>query len=96
VLYSDLVFAALSDAARAALEERMASGNYQFQSDFAKKHQAKGRAEGQAKAILAVLDARGVHVSDEARALILACTDATQLDAWLRKAATATSVDQVL
>ena len=74
----------------------MASGNYEFQSDFAKKLIAKGRAEGRAHAILDVLEARGVHVSDEARARVLACTDAAQLATWLRKAATATSIDQVV
>jgi len=95
-------------AARAALEKLMASGNYEFQSDFAKrfiaKGEARGRAEGESKgrvegsahAILHVLEARGVHVSDEARARILACTDEAQLATWLRKAAKATSIDQVL
>jgi hypothetical protein len=95
VLYSDLVFAALSEAARAALEDLMAGGTYEFQSDFAKKHQAKGRAEGRAEALLAVLEARGLRASDEARVRILACADATQLDAWIRKAATATSIDEL-
>jgi hypothetical protein len=99
VLYFDLVFAALSEAAKAALEDLMTSGNYEFQSDFAKKYLAQGKTQGEAKgraeAILAVLEARGVRVSDEARARILACTDAVQLDSWLRKAATATTVDQV-
>jgi hypothetical protein len=103
VLYSDLVFAALSDAARAALEDLMAGGTYEFQSEFAKKHQAKGRAEGraeghaegEAKALLAVLEARGLRASDEARARILACTDAALLEAWIRKAATATSIDEL-
>ena len=103
VLYSDLVFAALSEAARTALEDLMAGSTYEFQSEFAKKHQAKGRAEGEAKgeakgraqAVLDVLEARGLRASDEARARILACTDCAQLAAWLRNAATATSVDQV-
>jgi hypothetical protein len=95
VLYSDLVFAALSEAARAALEDLMAGGTYEFQSDFAKKHQAKGRAEGRAEAVLDVLEARGVRVSDEARARILACTDAAQLAGWVRKAITVTSVDEL-
>jgi hypothetical protein len=94
-LYSDLVLAAVSKAARAALEELMASGNYEFQSDFVKKFLAKGEAKGRAESLLEVLEARGLHVSDEARARILACTDAAALDAWLRKAATATTVDQV-
>jgi len=43
----------------------MAGGAYKFQSDFAKKHQAKGRdegraegeAKGRAEAVLAVLEA---------------------------------------
>jgi hypothetical protein len=98
-LYSDLVLAAVSNAVRAALEELMASGNYEFQSDFVKKFLAKGEAEGEAKgeakALIAVLEARGVRVSDEARARILACTEAVQLEAWLRKAATATTLDEV-
>jgi hypothetical protein len=91
VLCSDLVFAALSEAARAALEDLMAGGTYEFQSDFAKKHQAKGRAE----ALLAVLEARGLRASDEARTRILACADATQLDAWIRKAVSIASVDEL-
>jgi hypothetical protein len=103
VLYSDLVFAALSEAARAALEDLMAGGTYEFQSEFAKKHQAKGRAEGEAKgeakgraeALFAVLQARGLRVSDEVHARVLACTDVAQLDAWVRKAVTINSVDEL-
>jgi hypothetical protein len=100
VLYSDLVFAALSDAARAALEELMAGGTYEFQSEFAKKHQAKGRAEGEAKgraeAVLVVLEARGIRMSAEARARILACVDVDQLDTWVRRAVTVSSVDELV
>jgi hypothetical protein len=95
VLYSDVVFAALSEAARIALEDLMAGGTYEFQSEFAKKHQATGRAEGRAQAVLDVLDARSLRVSDDARARILACTDTEQLAAWVRKAVTATSVDEL-
>ena len=99
VLYSDLVFAALSEVARTALEDLMAAGNYEFQSEFAKKHQAKGRAEGKAEgraeAVLAVLDARGLRVSHEARTRIFACTDVAKLDAWVRKAVTVASADEL-
>jgi hypothetical protein len=111
VLYSDLIFAALSEAAKAALETLMAAGTYEFQSDFAKKHQATGRAEGRiegrvegraeglaegfAKAILDVLEARGLAVSDEVHARIASCIDAALLSAYLRKAATATATDQI-
>ncbi len=81
----------------------MAGGTYEFQSDFAKKHQAKGRAEGEAKgeakgraeAILDVFEVRSLRVSDEARARILACTDAAQLATWVRKAVSVSSVDEL-
>jgi hypothetical protein len=103
VVYSDLVLAAVSQAARVALEELMASGSYEFQSDFAKKHQAKGhaegraegRAEGEAKALLAVLEARGLTVSVEAKARILGCADPSLLEAWVRRAVTVASVDEL-
>lgn len=99
VVYSDLIYAALSEAAKAALENLMATGNYVVQSEFAKKHQAagrvEGRLEGRAQAVIDVLEARGVAVQDASRSRILACTDAGQLSAWLRKAATATNVDQI-
>jgi hypothetical protein len=41
---------------------------------------AAGEAAGIAKAILAVLGARGIHVSGEARARIEACEDVSMLD----------------
>jgi len=102
LVYCDLILAALTDAARTALENLMRS-RYEYQSDFAKKYfsegraegEAKGRAEGEAKALLAVLQARGVPVSDEARGRILACTDAAQLDAWVRKAVAVASADEL-
>ena len=51
--YHECIFAALDDAARRELEGRMTVGNYEFQSELAKKAFAKwfyeGRAEGEAK-----------------------------------------------
>jgi hypothetical protein len=73
----------------------MATGTYEFQSDFAKKHQAQGRLAERAQAVLDVLEARGFVVSDEIRARILACADPTQLGAWHRTAVTAATLDQV-
>jgi len=95
LLYCDLVLTAVSEAARAALEKLMTSGTYEFQSDFVRKLIAKGEANGRAHAILAVLEARGLRASDEARARILACTDSAQLEAWIRKAVAITSVDEL-
>jgi len=55
-----------------------------------------GREEGTARSILAVLDARGLSVTDELRARVLECRDAVQLEQWLRRAAVATNVGDVV
>ena len=86
----------------------MSQGNYQYQSDFAKKYVAEGKAEGEAKgkaegeakgkaeAILRVLGARRLPVADAQRARVLACTDLALLDRWLDRAVTAASADEAL
>ncbi len=56
----------------------------------------EGREEGRASAVLAILEARGIHVPEAERSLILASRDAAQLDAWLRRAASANSLTDVL
>jgi len=95
VLYSDLIDAALSEAARKAFQ--MLPQGYQFQSESMRQSFEKGRAAGQAaeKAadVLDVLDARGLLVSLEQRDQILGCSDLELLKRWLRRAATITSVD---
>jgi hypothetical protein len=99
LLYSDVIMASLSEATRAAMEKLMASGNYEYQSEFAKTHQAKGRAEGEARgearSVLTVLDARGLLVSAEQKERITACTDLELLGRWLRKAVTARSAEEL-
>ncbi|WP_143734604.1 hypothetical protein [Microbispora rosea] len=64
-------------------------------SPFAKMHFGKGleagRAQGEARAVLTILEARGIPISDSDRAFIRACTDLGLLDGWVRRAATATS-----
>lgn len=93
-LYYDLVYNSLNEAARRALEAMMKS--YEYQSDFAKKYVAQGRAEGTAHALLTVLQARGMAVPDAVRERILAQQDPERLERWLKKAAVAASVAAVL
>lgn len=63
----------------------------EYQSAFARRY----FGQGEAKALLAVLDARGVAVPDEVRADITGCTDIDQLDTWIRRAATAQNVEDL-
>lgn len=94
-LYFDLVGGSLNEAARTAFEALM-RGNYEYQTDFARKYYGQGRAEAAREDIYEVLDARGLHLSPENRQSIAACEDLAQLKAWLRAAVTATSVEQLL
>ncbi|MFC5819693.1 hypothetical protein [Nonomuraea harbinensis] len=57
--------------------------------------EAKGEARGEAKAILMVLETRGLEVSDETRERILACTDQETLESWIHKAVTVRSVEEL-
>jgi hypothetical protein len=60
-----------------------------------RRYVGQGRAEGEAAAVLMVLDARGVDVPPITRASILSCTDLDQLASWIGRAATATSIDDL-
>jgi hypothetical protein len=94
-VYHDIVLAALPKAARRYLESLMADTGYVFQSEFALRHQAEGKAEGEADALLTVLAARGIAVSDSIRERITGCRDLPQLKAWITKAVTAKTADEL-
>ncbi|OSZ61832.1 hypothetical protein OQI_03025 [Streptomyces pharetrae CZA14] len=50
------------------------------------KGEIKGKAEGKAESLLAVLEARGLFVSEEVRRRVLGCADLGLLDEWLVRA----------
>jgi hypothetical protein len=96
--YYDLVYNSLNETARRALEAMMKG--YEYQSDFAKRYVAQGRAEGRAEEaarnLLTVLQARGLAVPDAVRDRILAQKDPERLERWLEKAVIAASVGAVV
>ncbi|MBI4704673.1 MAG: Rpn family recombination-promoting nuclease/putative transposase [Deltaproteobacteria bacterium] len=57
---------------------------------------AEGQVEGRAAALVAMLEARGLSVSDAQRARITGCTDIATLDRWIVRAATAGSAEKAL
>ena len=107
-LYADMVRAALPREVWDHLEEHLKSETYEYLSDWARENIAKGkaegraegkaegRAEGQAEAILTVLSARGIEVSEDISEKIRKCNDYDRLTAWLRAAATVDSSDKLL
>jgi hypothetical protein len=100
-LVRPLSVAALLDAAAAAIavvKGLAAQGNPELQrrEDAARSEgEAKGKAEGKAEAILDVLTARGIPVSEAQRQEILRCNDLARLNRWLRRATLAFSADDV-
>lgn len=88
---------ALLDAAlvrRAAVQALEIQGEPAIQ-ELKATARALGRAEGIAESILKILEARGIVVSSMQREEILSCTGVERLDRWLRRAAVATSADEV-
>jgi hypothetical protein len=106
----DLLLNSVTEATRRALEAMMKG--YEYQSDFAKRYFAQGRAEGEAtgraqgeakgeakgeaRALLAALRARGIAVPDAARERILSELDTERLERWVERAVVAHSLDEVL
>lgn len=102
-LYADLVLHRLGPAARALLEKLMSTVDYQYQSEFARKYFSEGKSEGkaegellgEAKALLHLIDRRGIALSEEDRQRVLTCTDGGLLETWLDRVLTATDRDQL-
>ena len=55
----------------------------------------KGREQGMAQTVLHVLRARGITVTQALRQRIVSCPDVRQLTAWAKRAAVATSADDL-
>jgi hypothetical protein len=106
-LYLDLMLAALGAAARVALEEVMNTGKHEYMSDFARKYvaeglaqgrlegKAEGMAQGRAEALLELLDARAIALTDMQRAAVIECRDLDVLQRWFARGLTARTIDEV-
>ncbi|MEU9867516.1 hypothetical protein AB0C87_06665 [Actinomadura sp. NPDC048021] len=64
---------------------------YEWQSEFALTH----RAEGEVKALLLMLEARGLDVSAGVRAQVEGCSDSEQIERWIRRAVSADSAEDL-
>lgn len=97
-LAKPMAVAALLDAALAddaVVEALAAKGNQAIRRREAAARR-EGEAKGKAKTILQFLDARGIAVSQSQQEEILRCEDLDRLDRWARRAALASSADEVL
>ncbi|MQY07409.1 hypothetical protein [Actinomadura macrotermitis] len=80
---------------RTQLEQLMTTTDLPLRSEFAKRHIAQGKVEGEVICLFAVLEARGLTVSSAAKDRINTCDDPDQLRAWVQRAAVAETTDQI-
>lgn len=81
----------------------MQAGTYEWKSDFALKHIAEGKAEGEAKGKLAgeiellliVLESRGFTIDGDIHQRITTCQDLQQIHTWARRVTTAQTLDEI-
>ncbi|MEU5987473.1 hypothetical protein ABZ806_00695 [Spirillospora sp. NPDC047418] len=111
-LYHDYLVSQLSESARKLLEEIVQTAGYEWQSDFAKSHiakgeaigeargeaigEAKGQAKGEAKMLLLMLEARGLTIPDAVSERVMSCTDTDQLERWGKRAADIDKAEDLL
>ncbi|MBI4705840.1 MAG: hypothetical protein HY744_32510 [Deltaproteobacteria bacterium] len=74
----------------------VAEGRAEGRAEGEAAGEARGRTEGKAEAILSVLAARGLAVSDEVAVRLRACRAPAELDRWLRLAVLVGSADELL
>ncbi|MGW5410808.1 hypothetical protein [Actinomadura geliboluensis] len=67
--------------------EGLAEGRAEGLAEGRAEGLAEARAEGAARAVLIVLEARGITVSGETRQRITSCMDTDQLECWAKRAA---------
>lgn len=73
----------------------MAMQSHLYQSEYAQMLRNEGRLEGKAKAVLVLLEHRGVAVPAAARERILACTDIEVLEGWICRTVTAARIEDL-
>jgi hypothetical protein len=86
-----------SDAARQTLEAMMATAEYKktLIERIQDESLAEGETRGEAKALLRVLDGRGLAPTAEQRQRVTSSTDPAQLERWLDRVATAATAEEV-
>ncbi|HSQ68386.1 MAG TPA: hypothetical protein VLM85_34490 [Polyangiaceae bacterium] len=98
-LYSNVILRALDDAARHAVEKKLVDLDKWKPLHPLVKKLEKLRAtlvdEGRARAVIAVLEARGIPLSAAQRKRILGCRNHATLDRWISRAARAERAQDV-
>ncbi len=91
-----LWFVAEAEGVPGTLMRAVLSKERLVESELYREIFGDGEAKGKAESILTFLAARGIPVSDAVRARVLGCHDMATLDAWIRRAAVASTAASVV
>jgi ribosomal protein L13E len=95
--YAGNMLGQLSERPRTILEALMQTETYPYQSKLLAERESRGEVRGAIKkaeeAVLTVIDARGLFISENQRRRIEQCDDLARLNVWLRRAVNAPTVD---
>ena len=88
----------------AVLKERIMAATRDLESRWVRElreelsviARVEGKAEGKQEALLAVLEARGLPISEAERAMVVGCTDLMTLGRWLTRAVAAPTTAEAL
>jgi hypothetical protein len=93
--YAEYVAVALTGSPQKEMERLMATETYLYQGEYAQSLISRGKAEGEAKAVLTLLDFRDIALSEEDRARIMATTDLAVLERWIQRASFVNTVEEL-
>lgn len=89
----------LREPLRASLEALMAKSVHEYSDNFTRifedRGEVRGEVKGEVKSLVTVIGARGLELDDAHRALVESCADCDQLQRWIVRAATATTVEEI-
>ena len=93
---SEFTEAGLGDTpARDFWRKLMVASVYPYPSQLRLQGRAEGEASGQAKAIVTVLDDRGISMEDADRDRILGCADLETLGIWLHRSLRVSAIGEL-
>lgn len=94
--YTIYALSCLDEGARSLVEILMEDRRiFPYGSPLLERTQKESEARGEASALLKVMESRGIGLTEELRERVRTCTDVDQLDTWLVRASTASTVDEV-
>ena len=86
----------LKQGEQRGLKRGLSQGRKEGREEGRKEGELRGQVTTLAEAVLTVLTARGLSISESVRAQILSTTDPALLTAWLARASTAASAEDCL